>query len=233
MPESTIARSENAQQKHFEVINLEKVDIVVNNDALSPPEATKLKELFKNGIPDSWQQSPTGSRFHYDSPKRPRYFAKTRQGSFPGGFNRETIRKRETSIIFERRRVYAFNSVVNEISLAPTVKAIVHSEEAQAIAREHGFKKLHFIEPLMAIIEKQTGLKTVIYRYVSGKNTSLIPDFGRGKRLRKKVTELTERLRILFRENGISPLDLHEHQFILNRKGAHLCDTEGFIREKP
>ena len=237
-------------QRPVEIIHFRERDVIINNDSEYAHLGHQLAELFKDGVPEDWQPlGPTQDEYdEIDEPDHPALFG-PKTGSalgevagvrfmvkpkYAGGIKNYNKRKEppeypdythEWSIKMAR----LFNSVLNEIAIAPQVKSITASHEAQELARKYGYKSVRFIEPIIAIIDKKTGDKSLVYEYIEdAQSMSLNIPTPRYWLDNKFVTEFDH---LLWR-NGIESNDHGgEQQFIFDKKkNLYHIDAESYSR---
>lgn len=125
---------------------------------------------------------------------------------------------------FDNRARYAFVGILNEMILSKKIKDLVASDAFQDVAKKHGFAGVTSSEPIAAMVERNSGEKYLIYKYVAGINPQYIS------------SDLVQNFRALFKSNGIEPHDLREAQFMVMGEGNKgtlvLLDTEAYIDEK-
>jgi hypothetical protein len=122
------------------------------------------------------------------------------------------------------------NSVLNEMLIAPRIKEVLSSNEAQGLLEGSNFDAISYVEPLVAVIARESTFKTVIYPFVDGKTS--IPRSNDFYDLAFFATGLKE----LFRKAGVEPWDLGYRQFIVSNsngmKTANLIDAQAYERRR-
>jgi len=144
----------------------------------------------------------------------------------------------EWSVSIDKRRRYASESILNEMELANEIKTIVNSEEVQKIFREVGIEKVHFLEPIAGIINRNTRIKTKFYRFIKEN----IPEWKKlihidaPPKSTAVFDEKIERLGNVFKNHSIYPGDLDNRQFIVKKNydtqklTLYVIDTEEYYR---
>ena len=132
-----------------------------------------------------------------------------------------------------RQTRFAFNSVTNEIALAPTIKKLVAQEDFQTLVKKYGFASLDFAEPIMAIVERSTKEKYLFYRCIDGTEAHLMVE----KRLlkEKNFRGIAKELKKLFLKNGIVAHDLSSYRWdqfmVAPGNNLFLFDIEAYTPE--
>ena len=217
--------------RHVEIAHFPSVDIVVNKDADLSTRAAELVELFRDGIPNNWETlDPDNIHVFTDNLDGHKFLAKRRY--WVGGSSDLArigdYKEKEFAI---PRHLYSLNSVLNEVSLAPKIKRLMKSAEAQEIVKNYGFAGIDYIEPIIAFIDKNSGQKGAVYEYVNAIDAH--------KYLDKSVNEfafsandwdaVTTDIRKFIAEYGIRPIDLRPKDMLIDvYSGLHLIDAEAF-----
>ncbi|MEK7551744.1 MAG: hypothetical protein AAB532_04060 [Patescibacteria group bacterium] len=206
-----------------------KPDVLFSKTATRQDLVSDLRDLLVGEIPNAWRPRMSSfvlqdaSLLHYlDNPNEPQYYAKVRAGL-----------TRYDSVVpkssFFRRIFNADLSLVNEISLAPAVTAVVESESVQSAVRQYGFDRLEFIEPLVGIIEKgYSPRKIMIYEY----REMFPPTLKQLEELRS----FEHYLIFKFEGLGIDPMDLRAGQMMASpttsdgQRTLYLLDSERYVR---
>ncbi len=127
---------------------------------------------------------------------------------------------------FNKRGMYAFNSLSHEINIAPRIDEIVRSKEVQDLFTSKGFKKLVLVSPISGIVDRNTKNKYMVY-------DSLLAKRGLGSTYvsGEESFELVEELRRIFIRNHIEPNDLNASQVLVDKddpRVVYLIDIEGY-----
>lgn len=160
-----------------EIIHFPKCDVVINNDADRVDLAHKLAELFKEGVPQNWEvlaPEIDNDLPDYKSGPKPGMAKGMIDGvEFllkPKAFFRDATDYLQSKSEHHDRKAVRFrqrvNSVLNEMRLSQEVKQLAASPGMQDIAKKYGYLGIKFVEPVIAIIYKNTGRKYLVYEYV-------------------------------------------------------------------
>ncbi len=214
-------------RRNIDVLHYPSVDILVNNDADLAAWAPLLTEEFKEGLPADWEELSDKKKIFTKMLAEQRFIAKTRTRRNP----------RDLSILHGPSSVNAFNSVFNELTLAPLVRRVLEEEPVQTAVKSAGFQKLEFIEPIIAVLDRATGDKIVVYEYAPGEPriTKIIRSttdgtVERGQALERSLT-MVRFLREQLKSAGIQPSDLNDRQLLDDSSGTlRLIDIEGYHR---
>jgi hypothetical protein len=204
-----------------------RFDVILNLTAENQLQVRDLAGFVGNGIPSSWPTWYSDLR-HVDRSEDPQFFAKTRlySGSDSSKNLLDGNPKRST---IGRKVVNALNSIVSEISLSPRIVEILKRDEVSHIAKMNGFDRIEFVEPLVGLIDRESGIKTLVYRFVSGRWPSVDSEY-------KALINITEALRPLFKANGVLPVDLGAEQLLIgsgeNNKVVYLLDSERYVPQQ-
>lgn len=231
---------ETAPARQLEVSHTESHDFALNRDAaLAEKWGDQLKATLEEGIPSSWTPIGGGSRNVMAGEIAGKCFvAKLRSNRLDEGDGRMTAEEWDKVFIMPRQQVYAHESILNELQLAPEIKSAVANESVQEAVRHMGFKGLSFIEPIMGVVSRSpSGVlpynkylaeelgrpqpkteKFLVYEHIEG--SSPAPEQGR---------ELEQVVSASLLQQGIRPGDLRADHFLVDTNGVvHLLDTEQY-----
>jgi hypothetical protein len=243
---STIPSKEASTRKHYEILHYPHIDVVINNGSSKAGLALQIAEAFKSGlenIPDGWEQTGQNIRMARGRIDGVNLFAKPKAHSGPTFYEeRENMYERAVRNNYSKKgfrhalRVgQVLNSVLNEVALSPKVKELVASPEAQAIVKERGFGGISFVEPIVGMVDKSTGKRTVVYESIPD-----VQPLGTDRiNVQYGLTSQTipmfyHRFYTLFEKNGIKPNDLAERQFLVDpNDNLHLIDIEAYYQMSP
>ncbi|HET7827517.1 MAG TPA: hypothetical protein VFK97_01470 [Candidatus Saccharimonadales bacterium] len=125
------------------------------------------------------------------------------------------------------------NSVLNEIAIAPKLKRSVAEEEFQALANKYGFRSFRYVEPIIGIIDKKTGVKRMVYEYIAN-TENLVGLMKKDNEIRDKILggTMEHDLEEILVRNGIDfGKDTGEHQVLVDaEKNLYLIDAETYHR---
>jgi hypothetical protein len=217
------------------------------NTAIDQEKIRTIIEKLQ-GYPDSWQYKPQNTNptdndqfnpkpgsefvrtsvFLYDQLPRANFVAKLKTVVTPSQM-KERIANNDWSGNYDERTIRALYSLSNEIILGQRIQKIFkdNAEYLKELAEKIGYGTVQLAEPLVGLMEKETGNKIMIYENIRGL-PPLFPD---------EVSSVRDALRKLFENNGIKPTDLLSRQFMLpsflsidERKNTpiHLIDIEGY-----
>jgi hypothetical protein len=244
--------------KTVEVLHFGGYDVVLNT---SHPDKERVRELLKtvkNGIPPTWRpyvvgeddeekmEQGRGSEINtlVDNEVNPRFFAKRRANiNFYGIGKRassNTIGEEEIVSRLHRRKGNVYNSIVSEFALTPKIISILGSKRVVDIVSNYGFSSIRYVAPILGLIQRSTGEKTVIYDYVDADDwfTSHDTKIRENKivKLGDKGEGLCDELVVLFKNHGIFPGDFGDHQLMSSRDPdgsyfLYLIDSEGYFQD--
>lgn len=121
----------------------------------------------------------------------------------------------------------ACNSVMAEMRLAPRIRELLARKEVLEMFGTMGIEKVQNIDPLIAIIDKNTKKKYVVYDYKNGDYISTkTMDY-------EKQLELVYKLRVYFEKNGIVVDDMvcaDQMMLDMKTKTIYFNDTEMWSR---
>jgi len=236
-PELGFPKKEDIEtQKTFRVEHLPWADVVLNLDSSHKEDLeTVLGVIKKNGPPKgplSFLEVSFDS--NYDNKK---FFMKRKSKStsqriidFALNRSKNDPINQDVAYDFNKEARYALVSILSEITLSPKIKRLVALNAFQKLAKDHGFTKMEFSEPIAAVVEQY--FKYLIYRYI--KDPQSIHYFLKKPSIDRFVSEL----RKLFMDNGIIPHDLRSQQLLVTEQNGervlHLIDIEAYtIKSKP
>lgn len=229
------APTPEVSSRTYKILHFPDSDVIVNQDADKANLAPKLIELFKEeGTPAGWKVFSHQEQ-EDDLDVGPKvgmamgevdgvsFFLKTKEESGKEIYkaNKESKESEEESLHYWQQ----LNSVLPEVAMSPAVKRIVVCDEAQEIAKEFGFKGISFVEPVIAVIYRKTGKKSLIYEYIPGAKDL---DLHMGL-ISPEVNAYNKKLNQLFIKHGFEPNDAGASQTLLDPSGyLHLIDIELF-----
>lgn len=205
-----------------EATHLGGYDVLTNHAQNSIPESalTELRQKIEyqlrgssRGLSPSWTHLKGYKYLLVDDEEHPHYLAKEKdmpiivtslrsiRKNIPAG-TRDSLKERITAI----------STISSELSLSPTIKKIISSDEVQQIF-EKDISLVDFIEPLIGIVCRTTGQKYLIYQYVRGEN---FENFSKKNlEIAVEINKRVETLREVFRKNQIEPYDLLPRQLMV------------------
>jgi hypothetical protein len=233
--------------RQLEISHHGQVDIVLNHDAaLAQQWGGTLIDTFRDGIPSSWEVIGGGDRHVMAGEVDGKEFVvKLRNKRLLEGDAQVSPEEWSNTFVAPRKQVYAAESIVNEMKLAPVVKAALATDEVQQEVQQLGFNGVSLVEPILGVIARSpdrnlpysdrlaefrgkyrpTTDKYLVYEYIAG----VIPDADQGKVLEEVVGAA-------LRNIGIDPEqgDLRPDHFIIDATGrVHLLDTEMYTMLDP
>jgi len=239
MPETPIHKSAEASvDRPIEIIHYPASDVIINNDADRAAYGRRLAELFKDGYPPDWEPISIGgvdmARGLVDGAE---FLAKHKIRSGAEMYGRQ----KEVRLAFARteeerrgilRTAQRLNGILSEIGLSPAVEQLTASEEAQEIANRWGFKSFGFVEPVIGVVYKPSGDKSLVYEYIHDAQTladeSIKSKYGITD---EKGMEMIDSLHIFFAQHGIEATDLDSRQLLVDNDGdLYLTDIELYER---
>lgn len=230
-------------EPHIDVLHIGKYDVLVNVRQLSigQVELDKLKKLvienLKNDPNDKifggWENGGD-QRILVDNPVSPKFVLKEkwiRPNNYDFSSAEKKLRDSGSSSDIEiRQMLYASASIMNEMSIATDIKRIVESENIQNVFQFSGIDSVDYVEPLIGVINRDSGKKYIVYPFVDGAKfyDTEIPDDLR-------IFKSIRRLEAVISDKGIKPHDLQGGQFLVERSTdgkvhLHLLDIDLYTR---
>ncbi len=221
---------EENRQGQPEILHEGAFDIVVNSSA-DKVLAQKAKTLALNGIKKDL--NPVGGWFKdklgrvsgdifVDDQLNPKFLVKKRWMTKDHSEFKAALKIKGGDP--EKSTIYACNSVLNEMSISLLVKNTVSDEKFQQEIRSLGFAGLKFVEPLLAVVDRDTAGKYVFYEHVPGKMI---------RYSQNNASDTIEKVKAHLIAGGIWPNDFRREQLLFNSatKMLYLIDTEAFLRK--
>jgi hypothetical protein len=259
-------RRETVVGKHgrIEHLHFEQHTVSVNLDHPRRDLATQAVEELSDGVPPTWTEIPTRHRqYHHNAPQgegaEPTLFAKERQNLTPK-YVQERLAGLDAAFQWvademppetagligqESRRAMAEASLrvqttaQYELELAPKIRKVADSPEAQAIAQAHNYAGISFVEPLAVVRDVETQQEVVAYPWQSGQAVfdNQTGQFQVSDQEQTVLDSVASRMDELFDRHGIVAGDLLAKQFRIqtNPDGSRtlqLTDAELYY-EKP
>lgn len=228
-----------------EIQNLGNYDLLINNrqSTISIEETERLAKSLKNNIanaPDhnpisTWVVSHNNGRIFYDKDNDPNFAAKVKwihakhdQLKHAIDIDRTSAPQYEQGY---KKRYYANDSLLSEMSLSTKIAKIVSSPEIQNLVKKIGIDSVSVIEPLIGLINRKNGSKTVFYKYSNGERVDKFLEEEQFENWRIFM----KRLEKAFQDEGIEPYDLDSRQFLVekdkdNKHTLRLIDTEMYYK---
>ena len=242
-----------------EIVHFHNADAILNLDAEDSASARSLAEVLSDGIPESWSSLLRDEKViaYIGEHEGKKYISKIKYST-----DSDAIKEVQEDLARDKdeygdqyarevaRARYRATSVTGELSLAPRVKRIVAQDQIQELVKPLGFKTITYVEPVLAIIDKQTGQKSIIYPFIEGTETLLEstgnaegatepldstdklnwwPEEKEQDKLRDRYADLSEAFKDVFYANGIEPNDLGAHQILVKGDELYLVDAELFV----
>lgn len=250
---------QSPQTRRPEIIHREKYDVLINTGYANQSIARTLAAEVQDGLPDSWSKyvpqylldrhPPTSDfiqnlKLYVDNPAAPKFFAKRRVNTSPQRVHRAREQAEFRPGDWNRQQQFAFNSLLNEFRMTPLVKTALDSPAAQAIATKYGFTDIKLVEPILGLIERATGIKIMIYDFLSADQPRDKPN----PPSKNKLAELSSvnwdifliyELGRLFKNNNINPTDIDTTQLMSSKDDGtnnfrlYLYDIEGYVPNPP
>ncbi len=228
-------------QADIEVRHGSRYDLVLNRSAARQDLVQDLAVRLTDGVPNDWSPfkihvSPSAvGKIHYiDNVDNPHFFLKTRYNL------RRFFEHGRSNAHFGEKMIRVMNasaSVVNEISISPRIKEVLGSQEALRLALQHGFERMEFIEPLVAMVDRQTGEKASVYEFIDGvsRPRNIYADLRDQDEIAlwEKLDSLMGSIGSLLERGEIAVNDLRSEQCIISRdkKTVYLLDAEQYYRK--
>ena len=222
-------------KKTFRVEHLPWADVVLNLDCSNKEDPEEVLDIIKNnGAPEGALAFAQVSFRENSNPKN--FFLKTKNKTTlqqtidvplgRAGYDPvHPIARKD----FSKEARYARASVLNEIILSPKIKRLVATPPFQELAKQFGFSRMEFAEPIAGVNEEYT--KYLIYRNIKYSVTETAAFLGS-----LKIENLTAKLRKLFLQNNISPNDLRQTQLLISeaegKRVLHLIDIEAYTEKQ-
>lgn len=208
---------------HIEITHFPAVDLLMNRDARHAFLGSTLVEAFGEGIPSGWPALSEDDTNIFTGEIDGHELAAKLRCHVGGSDDLKTIRESKEKGFPVPRHLFAFNSVVNELSLAPRIKRLMQSREAQEAAVANGFKGVNYVEPIAAFIDKRTKQKGTVYERVDSPGASELAHPGTGRET------VAYRLKGLLINFGVRPVDFKsEHLLVDAENWLRLVDAEAF-----
>ena len=213
----------------MEIIHEAYFDVIINNTA-KQGSVRGIKTAILNNIRNhnppffNWLQNEKDSALYYDKSPKPKFVAKRRKMT-RNHYDFIAALKMPGDDL-EKRVVYAMSSVSNELNMSQPINTAISDKKLQLAVMAHGFGGVKFVEPLLAVIDRSTGNKYVVYEHVEGKPLRL--NYG-------NADDIVREIRQHLREGGIDAHDLTAQQLIFNDRGKelYLLDTEAYLKSSP
>jgi hypothetical protein len=107
--------------------------------------------------------------------------------------------------------------------LSKKVRELINSNAAQELAKKYNFEGINFSEPIIAINDKKSHRKYLVYRPILGHSVdedNLV------------IEKFAKELKQLFLLNGLTPNDLQARQFMTSNESGkdyiNLIDIEAY-----
>lgn len=230
-----------------EIIHLGNYDLVINHEQkeisssdlsiLIQRITTEIKDVEASNSQDfleKWHKIPSKrNNVSVDDEDKPKYIAKTKWVR-PGNpdFDEQVILRTNLDEVERGNKLawYGMNGVMSEMKNSNLVKDIVSEKSTQDLFTKNGYSAIEYIGPIVAVINKKTKEKVVIYKYVEG----IIWEDYLNSMKGDQYYEGWNSLRLLkeqFKKNKIEPFDLLMQQFIYqtSTKKLYLIDAEAYI----
>jgi hypothetical protein len=218
-----------AALRQFEISHQKRaVDITLNRDAeLAPEWGTRLRETFRDGLPSDWKNiEGVSSHVTMGEIDGKQFIAKMKIRRLERGDAQMSAEQWAKTFVAPREAVYAEESMLNEMSLSPQIKAALATHEVREKVRKLGFDEVFFVEPIIGVVERASDSqgvrvrgaeadKFLVYEYVAGDR----PEPNEGKMLKEIVDEA-------LRKASIEAGDLRGDQFLIDGDKVHLLDAE-------
>jgi hypothetical protein len=213
-----------------------------------------VADELRHGVPDSWEKIPKPGRnagnYRHDQPGadgEPTLFVKPKDTYTPQQIT-QTVKNIEDQFrgtadeAIAAAQAYewlaARTTAQHELEMAPEVDAVVHTSEAQALARQYGYNGLTYVKPLAVITDKATGSEQLVYPWQRGQST--IDPTTSGLTIPGDTYQtlhvMTQKLDNIFERHGIISEDLNAKQLRIEThddgtQTLHLIDTERYHRK--
>lgn len=234
-------------KRPVEIIHNPGNDIIINNTSPSAQEwGSKLAQAWHDGRPLDWDISMSlypHENLAVGTIDGKQFFAKKRLNRLRSEFDAEAIKQlrhitgeeaeKPAAVLSEysKNTWYSFESLLNEMRMAPIVREVVNTTETQNYFHNHGFKGMTLVEPIAAVIDRVAEgdpHKTTIYEYIP-EATGLEALERAGQMPASLPQELTDFLHAEFAKNGIMPSDLQPRQILMDQqRQLYLIDIEGY-----
>lgn len=234
-PDFVIGSSE-PQKAEIEVQHYGKYDLLFDRNSPSFHALSLIKTKLASEDPALWDKHPdemVHEHIRVDNKDNPQVVIKRREDNQVDIKHLHSgINNRNKYIFVDIKEVYAINSVINEITLAPFIRSVIASGESQALVQSFGFESIDYIHPLLAIVDRARGKKYVAYNYVNALTfykTSKLPEGFTDE----NAEILTEEIGFLLENKGIVATDLVPRQFLVQNNSLLLIDSEAYYWKSP
>lgn len=229
--------------RNIEIVRGDRFTVIRNLNYPDQQRINELSDIVGEGIPETWVPINMRTRLPVDASEhtdilvddltKPKFLAKRKR--------RATIDQVKKMLAHPdpvvRRLERPLQSLMSEFNIVPKVARILQQEKAQEIIIPYGFINIELIQPLLGLIEKATGEKTIFYDFIDAEtlHSTLKTEKNAIQKLpRGEMNNLTNGIADLFRDSGIIPGDISPFQFMTaqNEEGndvLYLIDIEGYI----
>ncbi len=228
--------SKKEQIKTFEIEHLDGVDVVMNLDYQNVEDRNIVLDIIKNNphLDKLLFMQP----YIYIGPDsdRSRFYVKVKQDNlaqhhvdFILGRPVDDPIKGDFKKDFDTKARYGMAGVLNEVILSPKIRQLISSVEFQDLAKQFGFARMEFVEPIVAAADRTYRLKYLVYKNI--KEIQISNSIWE----RFKLKSFANKLRNLFLKHGIIPHDLRKAQLLISEKDGkrqlYLVDIEAYTEK--
>ena len=229
------------EHTNFKVEHLPNFDVILNLDYPDKDELDQVLNFLKEPEDPNTPVSDLYDKFVVfqnlmDGEGKLLFFPKLKtirhsNVDFILGRHHYDVLNPEIAKTIDRKGRYAFVGVLNEIVLATKIKKLISTKEFRDLAQKSGFSTLSFSEPIVAVLDKKSGRRFLVYKNLHRVGTFVSTPSVINMRI------FVNKLRVLFQEHGIQPNDLNPSQFMVFDKGdggmcIFLIDTEAYTEEE-
>ena len=202
----------------------------------------RLFPLVQRPIAGNWDEFKYTKRSGHkigwvDDNNAPRFFAKKKTYVKPSSIQLlRATSDTDLGEIFDqdRKTIYAFNSLANELYLSPQISAVLTLTEVQQVVQSFGFSGITYAEPLAGMIDRRNQYKFMVYDFVKGRTVEFTRRIASKFEGYQIAFEVTQMLKKLFLAAFINPTDLNDTSLLVTKtpEGDRLVliDTEAYTQ---
>lgn len=232
--------------RQLEISHTGQCDFILNHDAeLAEQWGTRLKEVFQDGIPSSWQAiGGGGANVMMGEIDGKRFIAKLRNKRIDEGDTQMSDEEWAGTFGVSRKVAYAEESITQEMRLAPKIKAALDTDETQMTIWELGLgvNKVTLVEPILGVVSRSPDVDLPYARHLMDlgwhgpqADKFLVYEWVKGDRIDGDRGEaLVGIIRDAMHRGGVQESDLRADQLLVSPEGnAYLLDTEEYMNLTP
>lgn len=239
--------SSTKQGRAINLIHNPATDVLINTTSkLADQWGHKLAAAWSDGRPVDWDISM--SKYPHENLAvgaidGKQFIAKKRLNRLRSEFRPEEIKTLHTItgqaaeqpelLLSQHSKAawYSFESLLNEMHMAPAIREIIENPEVQGYVYNSGFDGIALVEPIIGVIDKNPNTdpdKFMVYEYIP--DTQTLADLQeKGALPPGEADGLVDFLDRQFSQANIVATDLLPRQILVdNHSRLYLIDTEGY-----